>query len=69
MIPFVFSSRAVEINANYPGLGKGKMEEALVSNPPTDFEEFLEQFENIECIPDIETRVIAMIAGIPNPRD
>ena len=48
---------------------KGKMEEALVSNPPTDFEEFLEQFENIECIPDIETRVIAMIAGIPNPRD
>ena len=47
---------------------KGLMEETLISNPPTDFEGFLEQFEGIECVPEIETRVIAMIAGIPDPR-
>ena len=63
------NKEVLELNKKTRGRKKkGKMEEALVSNPPTDFEEFLGQFENIECIPDIETRVIAMIAGIPNPR-
>jgi superfamily II DNA or RNA helicase len=44
---------------------KGHLRTKLVENPPNDFESFLQTFESIDIIPDLESRVIAMIAGIP----
>jgi len=37
----------------------------LVDNPPSDFKRFLDAFEHIDAVPRLESRVIAMIAGIP----
>ena len=44
---------------------KDSLRTQLVNNPPNDFESFLQTFEKIDIIPDLESRVIAMIAGIP----
>jgi hypothetical protein len=44
---------------------KGHLRTKLVDNPPNDFESFLQTFERIDIIPDLDSRVIAMIAGIP----
>ena len=44
-----------------------KLREQLENNPPDDFESFLKTFESINIIPDLESRVISMIAGIPEP--
>mgnify|MGYP006165232811 CR=1 FL=1 len=37
----------------------------LSSNLPNDLESFIKSFEDIEIIPDLDSRIISMIAGIP----
>ena len=44
---------------------KENIVDILSRNPPQDIDSFLHSFEKIDVIPDLESRVIAMIAGIP----
>jgi len=44
---------------------KENIVDILSRNPPQDIDTFLQSFEQIDVIPDLESRVIAMIAGIP----
>ena len=44
---------------------KNRTREILVENPPSDLEVFLEGFEKVNIIPELDSRIISMIAGIP----
>jgi len=44
---------------------KNRTREILVENPPLDLEVFLEGFEKVNIIPELDSRIISMIAGIP----
>ena len=44
---------------------KNKTREILAENPPLDLEVFLEGFEKVNIIPELDSRIISMIAGIP----
>ena len=44
---------------------KNRTREILVENPPSDLEVFLQGFEKVKIIPELDSRIISMIAGIP----
>ena len=43
-----------------------RFEQILIENPPENIDNFLDTFRDVEYSDNIDSRTIAMIAGIPN---
>ena len=56
------------INNSTSKRNKQKTINLLKDNPPEDVELFLERFSNVEEAEEFDTRVVALIAGIPDMR-